>query len=73
MRYLLFAACSLVVACSGSPKPCPVALKADYARVLHVSCPDAGTVAELEECPSFPALKAEHNAEQLDAGCRVKP
>ena len=59
----------LLVACSGSPKPCPVTLEAGYTAALVEACGDAGS---LEACKEYPALKAAHHAEQEDAGCRVK-
>lgn len=55
--------------CAGAPpKPCPLALEADYTKALVVECADAGTLAA---CEGFKRIKAEHQSEQEDAGCRV--
>jgi len=59
----------VVLACSGAPKPCPVASEANYTAALVAACKDVGSV---EKCPAAAAIKAEHEAEQEDAGCRVK-
>jgi len=71
-RYLFLAACLAFEcgACGGSPKPCPVAIQTKFTAAIVAECGDAGSY---ETCKAFPALKAAHELEQEDAGCRVKP
>lgn len=70
VRVCLSAACAVaLVACAGA-KPCPLLLEADYTKALVEACADAGSV---ELCPAAKAITAEHELEQEDAGCRVKP
>lgn len=65
----LWSAAVALAACAGA-KPCPLVLEADYTKAIVNACADAGSA---ETCKPFPAIKAEHELEQLDAGCRVKP
>ncbi len=67
---LVLACCAgLVAASCGAAKPCPLALESQYTAALVSACADAGS---LESCKAFPVIKAEHQLEQEDAGCRVK-
>lgn len=66
----LWAALVAVSACVSTPKPCPLALEVDYTKALVAACADAGS---LKACPAYSSIRAEHEAEQIDAGCRVKP
>ena len=66
---LACAAAFIGLDCSGAPKPCPVASEANYTAALVAACKDAGSV---EKCPAAAAITAAHEAEQEDAGCRVK-
>lgn len=51
-----------------APKPCSVALEAQYTAELVAACKDAGSV---EACGDAGAgITARHQAAQIDAGCR---
>lgn len=64
----------VLLCCSGGcrstipPKPCPLALEAEYTRALVAECADADSIAA---CKGAAKITAEHQAEQEDAGCRV--
>lgn len=60
--------------CAGAPpKPCSVAFEAEYTTELAQACKtaDAGSIAECRSSLEYAAVKAHHQAEQEDAGCRV--
>lgn len=66
---LLVAVVKCLTSCAAPlPKPCSVALEAQYAAELVETCLDAGSV---EACGDAGAgVTARHEAAQKDAGCR---
>ncbi len=69
---LLFTFAHCLASCAAAPKPCPVALEADYTAELVSACraADAGSLAACEDAGIVAPIRAKHQAEQKDAGCR---
>lgn len=60
--------------CAGAPpKPCSVDLETQYTTELVQACKtaDAGSIEACRSSLEYAAVKAHHQAEQEDAGCRV--
>ncbi len=67
--FLVMTALSALQAC-GATKPCPVVLESQYGASLLAACKGSPSLAA---CPQYQTLKAQHEAAQEAAGCRVKP